>query len=79
METEQYTAEWSVGHQRNNGESQKLPRIKWKWKHNLPGPEGHSKGKFIDMSTLKKVREINKWPNDVPQALRKTRTSQTPN
>jgi hypothetical protein len=25
-----------MGHQRNKGGNQKISRIKWKWKHNLP-------------------------------------------
>jgi hypothetical protein len=39
METEQHTAK-KTSKRRN----QKVPRIQWKWKYNLPEPVGHSKG-----------------------------------
>jgi hypothetical protein len=44
MDIEQYTFEWTEAHQRNKGEKQKIPRIKWEWKYNLPELLGHSKG-----------------------------------
>jgi hypothetical protein len=44
MKTEQYILLWSVDHPRNKGKNKKIPRVKWKWKHNLPEPLGHSKG-----------------------------------
>jgi hypothetical protein len=43
METEQHTAERPMGNQSNKGRNQKVPRIQWKWKYNLPESMGHSK------------------------------------
>jgi hypothetical protein len=40
LEVEQYIAQQSVGYRRNKGGCQKVPKIKWKWKHNLSEPMG---------------------------------------
>jgi hypothetical protein len=44
MKTEQHTSAKPMGDWSNKGINQKLPRIQWKWKYNLPGSVGHSKG-----------------------------------
>jgi hypothetical protein len=44
METEQHTAEKPMGDQSIKGRNQKVPRIQWRWKYNLRGSVGHSKG-----------------------------------
>jgi hypothetical protein len=40
IETKQYTFEWLMGHWTNEQENQKVPRIKWKWEHNIPESMG---------------------------------------
>ena len=42
MEAKQYATE-SMDHWRNQRGNQKIPRDKWKWKHNDPKPMGCSK------------------------------------
>jgi hypothetical protein len=44
MKTEQYTTEKTVDDWKNKRMSKKVPRIQWKWEHNLPESVGHSKG-----------------------------------
>jgi hypothetical protein len=53
-----------MGHQRMKGRNQKVPRISWKWKHNLPDPVEFNKDcvkwMFIAMSVYirKKQRDL---------------------
>ena len=43
MEAKQYVTEQPVDHQRNQRGNQKIPRDKWKWKHDDPKSVGCSK------------------------------------
>ena len=43
MEAKQYATKQPVDHWRNQRGNQKIPRDKWKWKHNDPKPMGCSK------------------------------------
>jgi hypothetical protein len=87
MEIEQYAFHSPVGHWRNKGRNSfkvNSNGIKWKQKTSYQNlwaiAEAVLRGKFIAMSVYVKQPEIsNKWPNDAPQDLRKTRISQTQN
>jgi archaellum biogenesis protein FlaJ (TadC family) len=58
MEMEQFTFEWSADNQKRKlkGRNKKIPRIKQKWKYNLPEAlgkiEDSVRGKFIAMCSF---------------------------
>ena len=60
----------------------KIPRDKWKWKHNNPKPMGHSKSiskreVYSNTNLPQETRKIsNKQPNLTPKATRE-RTNKT--
>jgi hypothetical protein len=61
METEQYTAEWSVHYRINKGGYFKNPKTKWKWRYNLPEPLRHNKGNAKENFTAIVPTLGNQW------------------
>ena len=63
--------------------NKKIPRDKWKWKHNDPKPMGCSKSSskwevFSNTVSPQETRNIsNKQPNLTPKATRERRTNKT--
>lgn len=43
METKQHAIEWGMNPWRNQAETVYIPRIKWKWNHNIPKSKGQNK------------------------------------
>ena len=83
MEVKQYATKQPMDHWRNQGGNQKIPRDKWKWKHNDPKPMGCSKMSSktdVNSNTIlpQEIRKISsKQPNLTPKATREIRTNKT--
>ena len=83
MEDKQYATKQPMDHWRNQRGNQKMPRDKWKWKHNNPKLMGHSKSiskreVYSNTSLPQEIRKIsNKQPKLTPKATREGRTNKT--
>ena len=64
MEAKQYDTKQPIDHWRNQRGNQKIPRGKWKWKHDDPKPMGFRGGRGggmnweigLDMYTLLSIK-----------------------
>ena len=74
METKHYATKQPMDHWRNQRRNKKIPRNKWKWKHNGPKPMGCNKSSskrkvYSNISLPQETRKIsNKQPNVTPKA-----------
>ena len=72
-----------MDHWRNQRGNQKIPREKWKWKHDDPKPMGCSKSSskrevYSNTTLPQETRKIsNKKPNLTPKATSERRTNKT--
>ena len=72
-----------MDHWRNQRGNQKIPRDKWKWKHDDPKPMGCSKSSskrevYSNTTLPQETRKIsNKKPNLTPKATSERRTNKT--
>ena len=77
MDGKQYDTEQPMYHWKNQGGNQKIPRERWKLKHDNPKPMGHSKNsskREVYSNTLspQETKKIsNKQPNLTPKLTRK--------
>ena len=69
-------------YQRNQIGNQKIPRDKWKWKHDHPKPLGHNKSNsrrdIYSNKILPEETKKLKQPNLTPKATRERRTKKSP-
>ena len=83
MEAKQYATEQQMDHWRIQKENQKIPRDKWKWKHNDQKSLGHSKINFKREVYSNKIfpqetaKTSNKQFKLTPKATRGRGTSKT--
>ena len=84
MEAKKYATKQPMNHWRNQTRNKKIPRDKWKWKHNNPKSMECSKSSsnrevYSDTSLPQGTRKIsNKQPNPTPKLIRKrTNTKQS--
>jgi len=83
IEVKQYVTQQTMDHWRNQRGNQKIPRDKWKWKHNDPKPIGCSKSSskrktYSNTVLPQESRTIsNKQPNLTLKAMRESRTNKT--
>ena len=75
MDAKQYAAKQPMAQWRNQRGNQKIPRDKWKWKHDNPKPTGCSKSSSPEGSLQQyKLTSGNKknlkQPNPTPKATR---------
>ena len=81
MAAKQYATKQPLVHWKNK--IKKIPRDKWKWKHNDPKPIGCSKSsskrKIYSNTVLPQETRIisNKQPNLILKAMRESRTNKT--
>ena len=72
-----------MDHWKNQRGNQKIPRDKWKWKHNNPKPIGYSKSsskREVYSNTIlpQETRKIsNIEPNLTPKSTRERKTNKT--
>ena len=77
MEAKQYATENQWITEKKERGNQKIPRNKWKWKHDDPKPMGCSKSNskrevYSNTSLPQELRKIsNKQPNLMPKATEK--------
>ena len=81
MEAKHYATKQPMDHWRNQRGNKKIPRDKWKWKHDDPNPVELSKSSskrevYSDTSLPQEMRKIsNKQPNLTPKATIERRTN----
>ena len=70
MAAKQYATKQPLVHWRNQKKLKKIPRDKWKWKHNTSKPTGCSKSNY-NIILLQEIRKISdKPPNLTPKTTR---------
>ena len=82
METQQHDTKQPMDHWRNKRGNQKIPRSKWKQRHNNPKPIGCSKSSskredYRNTSLPEKTKISNKQPNFTPKATIKKKKNKT--
>ena len=83
MEAKQYATKQPMDCWRNQRGNQKIPRDKWKWKHDDPKLTGCSKSSskmevYSNIILPQETRKVsNKQPNLTPKATRERRTNKT--
>ena len=83
VEAKQYATKQPMDHWINQRWNKKIPRDKWKWKHNYPKSMGHSKSsskREVYSNTIlpQETRKMsNKQLNPTPKGTRERRTNKT--
>ena len=83
MKVKRYVTKQSTAHWRNQRGNQKIPRDRWKWKHNDAKPtrcsKNSSKREVCSNIVLpQETRKVsNKQPNFITKPSRESRTNKT--